>query len=29
LYSPRTGALHEVDHDIVDAEHSTRVYVKF
>jgi hypothetical protein len=29
LYSPRSGALHEVEHEVVDAEHSTRVYVKF
>jgi hypothetical protein len=29
LYSPRTDATHEVDHEVVDASHSTRVYVKF
>jgi hypothetical protein len=29
LYSPRTGELHEGDHDVTDGEFSTRVYVKY
>jgi hypothetical protein len=29
LYSPRSDTTHEVDHDVVDASYSTRVYVKF
>jgi len=29
LFSPRTGETHEVDHEVVDGSHSTRVYVKF
>jgi hypothetical protein len=29
LYSPRTGAMHEVEHEVVEGDHSTRVYVKY
>jgi serine/threonine protein kinase len=29
LYSPRTGELHEAEHEIEDSDYSTRVYVKY
>jgi serine/threonine protein kinase len=29
LHSLRTGQTHEVEHDVVDGDYSTRVYVKF
>jgi hypothetical protein len=29
LFSPRTGETHELEHEIAEGGHSTRVYVKF
>lgn len=29
LYSPRTGELHEGEHEVTEGEYSTRVYVKY
>jgi hypothetical protein len=29
LYSVRTGEAHEVEHEIAEGDHSTRIYVKY
>jgi hypothetical protein len=29
LYSVRTGEMHEVEHEVTEGDHSTRVYVKY